>query len=167
MNERVHRGFSSSLLLTFFMQLQCLFVTVSLCLCLRVLLCMCEYAGGLACSNVGYLKLARQLQGQFISWFGTEFSTFCSVVNINIQDCFILGSGGAMVSIMVRGSHKVNIALNVAKDTTDLSVMSDCQNYCQDIVTTTTTIPSCDQTITICCQTVKTLLSSYFQEVCC
>ena len=86
-NERVHRGFSSSLLLTFFMQLQCLFVTVSLCLCLRVLLCMCEYAGGLACSNVGYLKLARQLQGQFISWFGTEFSTFCSVVNINIQDC--------------------------------------------------------------------------------
>ena len=86
-NERVHRGISSSLLLTFFMQLQCLFVTVSRCLCFRVFLCMCEYAGGLACSNVGYLKLARQLQGQFISWFGTEFSTFCSVVNINIQDC--------------------------------------------------------------------------------
>ena len=52
-NGQMHRGFSSSLLLTFFMQLQCLFLTVSQCLCLRVLLCMCEceYAGGLACSK--------------------------------------------------------------------------------------------------------------------
>ena len=88
-NERVHRGFSSSLLLTFCMQLQCLFVTVSQCLCLRVLLCMCKckYAGGLAIwhvQNLGYLKLARQLQGQFISWFGTKLSTLCSVVSINI-----------------------------------------------------------------------------------
>ena len=63
-NERVHRGFSSSLLLTFCM-LQCLFVTVSQCLCLRVLLCMCEceYAGGLACSKSRLSEVGEAVAG--------------------------------------------------------------------------------------------------------
>ena len=86
-NERVHRGFSSSLLLTF----SC---NCNICLCLFLNVCVCVYffvcvsVSMLAVwhvQNLGYLKLARQLQGQFISWFGTEFPTFCSVVNI--QDC--------------------------------------------------------------------------------
>ena len=124
-NERVHRGFSSSLLLTFCMQLQCLFVTVSQCLCLRVLLCMCEceYAGGLACSKSRLSEVGEAVAGTIYILVWHRILYFLLCCQHQHPRLFHTGIwGGAMVSIMVRGSHKVNIALNVAKDTTDLSV---------------------------------------------
>ena len=108
-------------------------MTVSQCLCLRVLLCMCEceYAGGLACSKSRLSEVGEAVAGTIyiLVWHRIPYFLLCCQYSRLLVSYWDLG-GGVMAVIMVRGSHNVNIALNFAKGTTDLRVVSDCQNYC-------------------------------------